>query len=109
MRYATLPLLAGISLAAISCMDQTPVGPSLVLGVGTASVTTPGTGPWARVVNGETGPGSLYALYIPTNWNGDAIYFAHGDKVVLVAESNGIERRPDPVGVVDHIAVPFLS
>jgi len=78
MRYATLPLLAGISLAAISCTDQSPVGPSLVPGVGTASVTTPGTGPWARVVTGEVGPGSLYALYIPTNWNGDAIYFAHG-------------------------------
>ena len=78
MRYATLPLLAGISLAAISCTDQSPVSPLLDPGVRTASVTTPGTGPWARVVEGETGPGSLYALYIPTNWNGDAIYYAHG-------------------------------
>ena len=78
MRYRTLPLLAGIFLAAVSCTDQSPVGPSLDGGVRTAKVTTPGSGPWARVVEGETGPGSLYALYIPVEWNGDAIYYAHG-------------------------------
>src|SRR5450759_189887 len=78
MRYTPLPLLAGILLAAISCTDQSPVSPSLDPGVGTASVTTPTSGPWARVVEGETGPGSLYALYIPAHWNGDAIYYAHG-------------------------------
>src|SRR5882672_3581759 len=78
MRYPTLPLLAGISLAAISCTDQSPVAPSLAPEVGAARVTTPGTGPWMRVVEGETGPGSLYALSIPTNWNGDAIYYVHG-------------------------------
>ena len=83
MRYATLPLLAGISLAAICCTDQSPVGPSLAPGVQATRVTTPGTGPWARVVEGETGPGSLYALYIPTNWNGDAIYYAHGIRAPL--------------------------
>jgi hypothetical protein len=43
-----------------------------------ASVTTPGSGPWARIVEGETGPGSLYALYIPQQWNGQAVYYAHG-------------------------------
>ena len=78
MRYTLPLLLAGTLLAAISCTDGSPVGPSLDPLARTASVTTPGTGPWARVVEGETGPGSLYALYIPTNWNGDAIYYAMG-------------------------------
>ena len=41
-------------------------------------VTLPGTGPWARIVQGTVGPGALYALYVPTTWNGDAIYYAHG-------------------------------
>jgi pimeloyl-ACP methyl ester carboxylesterase len=55
------------------------VGPSLDRSGPTANaVSTPGSGPWARVVEGETGPGSLYALYIPQNWNGEAIYYAHG-------------------------------
>jgi len=108
MRYATLPLLAGISLAAISCTDQSPVSPALTPEVRTARVTTPGTGPWARVVEGETGPGSLYALYIPSDWNGDAIYFAHGirpplDPITLDAnnQDNFLEVR-DALGALGY-------
>jgi pimeloyl-ACP methyl ester carboxylesterase len=79
MRYTPLPLfVAGMSLAAISCTDQSPVGPPLKSAVASATVTTPSSGPWARVVEGETGPGSLYALYIPARWNGEAIYYVHG-------------------------------
>lgn len=78
MRYTTLPVLAGILLAAISCTDQSPVGPPIAAFAPSTVVTTPTSGPWARVVEGETGPGSLYALYIPRNWNGQAVYYAHG-------------------------------
>jgi hypothetical protein len=77
-RTTTLPLIVGAILTAASCTDQSPTAPS-VTGLNASRVTTtPGTGPWARVVEGETGPGSLYALYIPANWNGDAVYYAHG-------------------------------
>jgi pimeloyl-ACP methyl ester carboxylesterase len=100
MRYATLPLLAGISLAAISCTDRSPVAPSLDAGVAAATVTTPGTGPWAKVVEGETGPGSLYALYIPSaeNWNGDVVYYSHGirpplDPIALGNQNNFVAVR----------------
>ena len=79
MRYTTLPLLVGIFLAATSRRDPSPLGPSFDPGIANhASVTTPSSGPWARIVEGETGPGSLYALYIPQNWNGQAVYYAHG-------------------------------
>src|SRR6266704_1134201 len=78
MRYPTLPLLAGTILATSSCTDRSPLGPALDQSGPAATVTTLGSGPWARVVEGETGPGSLYALYIPENWNGEAIYYAHG-------------------------------
>jgi pimeloyl-ACP methyl ester carboxylesterase len=78
MRYPTLPLLAGTILATTSCSDRSPVGPSLGQDVANTKVTTVASGPWARVVEGETGPGSLYALYIPQSWNGEAIYYAHG-------------------------------
>ncbi|HYW32425.1 MAG TPA: alpha/beta hydrolase [Gemmatimonas sp.] len=43
-----------------------------------AAVSTPVGGPWKQVISGETGPGSLYALYVPKVWNGDAVYIAHG-------------------------------
>jgi len=83
MRYTSLPLLAGIILASASCADHSPVGPAIDpigLLASSAVVTTPTSGPWAKIVEGETGPGSLYALYIPSaeNWNGEVVYYAHG-------------------------------
>jgi len=46
---------------------------------------------WARVVTGETGPGSSYELYLPRQWNGAAVFYAHGIRDVL-----------DPVGLQDQ-------
>ncbi|HEU4747874.1 MAG TPA: hypothetical protein VFS56_05190, partial [Gemmatimonadaceae bacterium] len=82
MRYTSLTALAGIVMTTIACADN-PVAPTVsplaALGESSAAVvTTPTSGPWAKIVEGETGPGSLYALYIPANWNGDAVYYAHG-------------------------------
>ena len=107
MRYTTLPILVGISLAAISCTDRSsPIAPAFDAGGRTSKVTTPGTGPWARVVEGETGPGSLYALYIPTEWNGDAIYYAHGirpplDDITLNDQDNFFQVR-DALGALGY-------
>jgi pimeloyl-ACP methyl ester carboxylesterase len=71
-------LLAACLLVGSSCTDRSPTGPSLSPDVATSKTTTVASAPWARIVEGETGPGSLYALYIPQNWNGEAIYYAHG-------------------------------
>jgi hypothetical protein len=106
MRYTTLPLLAGIALAAISCTDRSPVSPSLNAGVRSATVTIPTSGPWARIVEGETGPGSLYALLIPAQWNGDAIYYAHGIRppqaaITLDDQDNFFEVR-DALGALGY-------
>jgi predicted esterase len=30
------------------------------------------------VIEGETGPGAEYALHVPRDWNGAAVYYAHG-------------------------------
>jgi pimeloyl-ACP methyl ester carboxylesterase len=78
MRFPTLPLLTGTLLAITACADRSLVSPVTDAALSEATVTTPASGPWARIVEGETGPGSLYALYIPRDWNGDAIYYAHG-------------------------------
>lgn len=43
-----------------------------------AIVIEPVGGPWLRIIEGETGPGALYALHVPREWNGDAVYYAHG-------------------------------
>jgi pimeloyl-ACP methyl ester carboxylesterase len=74
-RWATA--VAALMLA--SCTDATEIVSPASPGAGnTAVVTLPGTGPWERIVEGETGPGSLYAIYVPQQWNGDAVYYAHG-------------------------------
>jgi pimeloyl-ACP methyl ester carboxylesterase len=33
---------------------------------------------WASQFVGETGPGSTYALFVPHDWNGDLVVYAHG-------------------------------
>jgi pimeloyl-ACP methyl ester carboxylesterase len=79
MRNAvTFPLLAMSLMVTISCTDQSPVGPAPNVLHRSANVTEPASGTWARIVEGETGPGSLYALYVPRDWNGEIVYYAHG-------------------------------
>lgn len=108
MRFNTLPLLTAAVLATAACTDGSAVGPAPTPGLAAASVTTPGTGPWSRVVEGETGPGSLYALYIPRTWNGEAIYYAHGIRppvpfapIALNDQDNFFEVR-DALGALGY-------
>ena len=39
---------------------------------------------WQSIVTGETGPGSMYALYMPRAWNGTVVYYAHGIRNILL-------------------------
>jgi hypothetical protein len=79
MRTLLPSLAVGAALALAACADSAPTGP--IAGapdLARREVATPGTGPWAKVVRGETGPGSMYQIFVPTSWNGDVIYFMHG-------------------------------
>jgi pimeloyl-ACP methyl ester carboxylesterase len=80
MRAFISSFVAGGLLALGACTDSAPLAPADDgdPALRRSTVTEPATGPWARVVEGQTGPGSLYALYIPTDWNGDAVFYAHG-------------------------------
>ena len=75
-RSALLPLLTSLVLAA--CAEQSPLAPSSFAPVTANRLEASTT--WSRVVEGETGPGSRYALYMPTEWNGTVVYYAHGIK-----------------------------
>jgi hypothetical protein len=79
---APLFTLMAASLAAITACSQTVptgIGPSgASLAASKAVVTEPTSGPCSRIVEGETGPGSLYAIYVPRQPNGDAVLYAHG-------------------------------
>jgi hypothetical protein len=88
--------IAGLSAACLMVLaactpDAMPSGPlpAAIPDAATSVVTEPTSGPWARIVEGETGPGSLYALYIPRSWNGDAVYYAHGIRFLDAAVDLG--------------------
>lgn len=93
----TVTAAAGALFVLTACTDQE----SRIAGPGTNSPNDPGattsvvsetsTDLWASVVTGETGPGSSYALYMPRQWNGMAVFYAHGIRDVL-----------DPVGLQDQ-------
>jgi pimeloyl-ACP methyl ester carboxylesterase len=101
MRHPVFPALALMLLAASGCVDRSPFAPPAVAGGMSSVVTTPTSGPWERIVEGETGPGSLYALYIPKDWETKgkrAVYFAHGirpplDPITLNDQDNFYEVR----------------
>lgn len=72
-----LALAATAALAA--CSSESPTAPLAPTSPFRATVeTTPESGIWARIVTGETGPGSLYAIHIPRDWNGNLVVLAHG-------------------------------
>lgn len=77
-----LPFLAiGVVLAG-ACQEFPVASPStppsrtaLVAASGLRALTDP---IWAAEFIEETGPGSSYALYLPHDWNGDLVVYAHG-------------------------------
>ena len=77
-----IALALGLILA--GCSEQSPTSPSAPP---TRSVVVPqalranlssSSSVWSRQITGETGPGALYAFFVPTMWNGDVVYYAHG-------------------------------
>jgi pimeloyl-ACP methyl ester carboxylesterase len=75
------PLLVAALLAAGACAGDDVLAPALQTPstslLGTAAVTA--AAPWAEIVTGETGPGSLYELRMPENWSTRAVvYYTHG-------------------------------
>jgi pimeloyl-ACP methyl ester carboxylesterase len=66
-------ILAAVALLLAACVDSTdrPASPVAPL----ASTAAPDGD---AIIDGSTGPGSLYRLARPANWNGDLVIYAHG-------------------------------
>ena len=64
---------AGLILLA-ACVDSTR-SPVMPTGPSRSVIAAPTTD---QVVDGSTGPGSLYRLVRPANWNGNLVVYAHG-------------------------------
>jgi alpha-beta hydrolase superfamily lysophospholipase len=69
-------LLIGILVAGCAEQATSPVRSGAIAGPAPRTSTTSSV--WATQLTGVTGPGAQYAIYVPTNWNGDVVYYAHG-------------------------------
>jgi pimeloyl-ACP methyl ester carboxylesterase len=70
---ASILTLVGFGLFTFGCADKETLAPELSFG-SPASANVSGL----TVIDGSTGPGSLYRLFLPTRWNGDLVIYAHG-------------------------------
>jgi pimeloyl-ACP methyl ester carboxylesterase len=105
-RLTAVSLVAALSLVACADPATAPVAPSL------SAVTSDAAGIWRPVVTGETGPGSTYAFYVPNDWNGSVVYYAHGIRLpsdpVDLNVGDGFEGFRDALGA-RHYAVALSS
>lgn len=69
-----LVVTAVVSLVT-SCSDQPGLTAAAPSTTASASIAP---GNWARVIDGTTGPGSSYRIYMPATWNGKLVVYAHG-------------------------------
>ena len=102
LRRSTTLLLATM-FGASACASDEATGPTVPVTLPSfASSSIPVTAPWSEIIVGETGPGSIYELRMPENWNGEVIYYAHGfndatDPIALPVKEN-IDAAFDVLG-----------
>lgn len=105
-RLATAVVVGVAIIAGPSGMSST------VAARGSSRVVLPGTGPWARIVQGEIGPGALFAIYVPSSWNGDAVSYVHGvrdvDSPVDLRDQDGFYATRDLLGA-QGFAIAYSS
>lgn len=108
---AAASLVAVLALAACADQATNPV-PNPYPAGGAPLATTAADGLWRDVVTGETGPGSQYAFYVPNDWNGSVVYYAHGIRLpsapVDLNVGDGFDAFRDALGA-RHYAVALSS
>lgn len=101
MRSRSAAVLASLALLAAGCADDAiPLSAPRT----TASREVVGESSsdlWRSIVVGETGPGSSYAMYVPQQWNGTAVFYAHGIRDVL--EPISLRDQNDLFAVRDQL------
>ena len=92
---------SAILLAACSAQDRPLTAPLLapsreVTGSSSSDL-------WQSEVTGETGPGSQYALYMPRQWNGAVVYYAHGIRNILMEPEVSLRDQDNHQAIRDQL------
>lgn len=103
-----LAMVLAVALAA-ACTDGA-LAPATEMAL---QPTAPVASLWAEQVTGEIGPGALYGLYKPVNWNREVVYYSHGfvdasAPVALPTTQDGAEALRDALGTMGY-AVAYSS
>lgn len=98
LRTTALSLICLALVAACTDSTSTPVAPNAQTRLPELSANA------TRVVDGTTGPGSLYRIVVPDNWNGSLVLYAHGfvtpdQPIALPAEADLFVQLLAPQGI----------
>jgi pimeloyl-ACP methyl ester carboxylesterase len=107
-RFSKFAATFGFIIVA-GCNDGNVSAPRSIAGDDALKSTVPS---WAQTVTGVSGEGAQYSIFVPTNWNQDVVFYAHGIKdaaapVALPTEANFPAFR-DSLGVMGY-AVAYSS
>ena len=70
--------VASLALVLAACADQSPVAPTHGASMTARRDVTTSSATWDKQLTGTTADGAQYGIYVPTNWNGDVVFYAHG-------------------------------
>lgn len=107
------PIALLLAFAIAGCSEQTVTAPSGVMAPPALAADLVSSSPvWTRQITGQTGPGALYAFFVPANWNGDVVYYAHGivDAALPISlpSGDGFPDVRDALGAMGY-AVAYSS
>lgn len=109
-----LTLLLGLTIA--GCFEQAtapsaPVTSSIIIPSALRANLSSSASVWGRQITGEQA-GALYAFFVPTNWNGDVVYYAHGivpaAQPIALPTGDGFPDVRDALGQLGY-AVAYSS
>jgi pimeloyl-ACP methyl ester carboxylesterase len=76
MKRQRITLMALVTVAALGgCEEEGPTAPQAATTLDAPRLATV-EGP--AQIEGEIGPGAMYGLFLPAEWNGDLVLYAHG-------------------------------
>lgn len=95
--------VAASALVLAACTEQHAALTAPPLAATKAVTSESSSDLWQSIVTGETGPGSTYALYMPRQWNGTVVYYAHGIRNILMEPDVSLRDQDNYQAIRDQL------